>query len=108
MTALAVRPSGRRTPPPVAGWEWHECSDDGWAHLYFGVQLRGDNSARDPLVRPWCETLQRFPLDHARQSVSESKVIPKPGRTCPGCASQNEHRRVELPCPQQRRSGSRP
>jgi hypothetical protein len=87
-----------RTPPPVeGGWEWHECSDDQWAHLYHVAQLRGDGCDRATLVRPWCETLQVFPLDHSRTGVSRNKVIPQPGRTCPGCASQNEHRRVEVP-----------
>ncbi|WP_410644625.1 hypothetical protein [Amycolatopsis sp. lyj-346] len=93
---VAERPQ-RMQDPPVLGWEWHECADDGWAHLYDGAQLRGDGSERVPLVRPWCETLQRFPLDHARSTVSRDKIIPVPGRTCPGCASQNEHRRIEVP-----------
>ena len=103
MTAATVRPP-RWQAPPVAGWEWHICADDGWAHLYFGAQLRGEERERNPLVRPWCEVSQRFPLDHARHSVSENKVIPQPGRICPGCAAQNEHRRVELPC---QRGGAR-
>lgn len=95
MTALDER---LRTPPPVADWwEWHECADDGWSHLYHRAQLRGEGSDRIELVRPWCETLQRFPLDHSRESISRRKVIPTPGLVCPCCASQNEHRRVEVP-----------
>jgi hypothetical protein len=101
VTALDDRPM-TRTPPPVEGWEWHECTDDGWAHLYDPRNLRGDGSDRLMLVRPWCETLQRFPLDHGRTSVSPQKVIPKPGRVCPTCASQNEHRRIEVPSARRR------
>ncbi len=86
------------TPPPVdGGWEWHEYADDGWAHLYTWRELRGEDSGRVVLVLPWCETLQRFPLAHFKVSVSRKKVIPGVGRTCPWCARQNEHRRIEVP-----------
>jgi hypothetical protein len=103
VTALDDQPSTHTRPqqPAVDGWEWHEFDGAGeiLAHLYLGSELRGERSHRLVLVRPWCETLQRFPLDHDRPSVTKHKVIPQPGRTCPVCVSRNRARWVDIPHP---------
>jgi hypothetical protein len=110
VTALDNRPPTHcESRGPADGWEWHEFTGgDGCAHLYLRSELRGERSHRFPLVRPWCERRQRFPLDHDRFSVSKQKVIPKPGATCPLCADQHADRRIDLPYSRGCDSGGRP
>lgn len=76
-------------------WEWHEFTGgDGWAHLYLHSEIA---NPRLIMLLPWCLTDVRFLLEHDRPSISRHRVIPKPGRVCPVCASQNEHRRIGVP-----------
>ena len=90
MTALDDRPSW--IPRPRQDWwEWHEFAADGWAHLYHHSEIA---NPRLVMLLPWCLVDVRFPLEHDRPSVSPQRVIPKPGRACPVCAAQNEHRQV--------------
>ena len=90
MTALDERPLARIAKPLCDFWEWHEFTgDDGWAHLYRHSEIA---NPRLVLLLPWCLINDRFPLEHDRPGISRRRVIPKPGRACPVCASRNEHR----------------
>ncbi|WP_410619398.1 hypothetical protein [Amycolatopsis sp. cmx-8-4] len=92
MTALDDLRTSPGTTSPRDFWEWHEFTGgDGWAHLYLHSEL---TNTRLSMLLPWCLINDRFPLEHDRPSISRSRVIPKPGRSCPVCASQNEHRRI--------------
>ncbi|RJQ89684.1 hypothetical protein [Amycolatopsis panacis] len=84
MTALDDRLRQRREPVPViraAEYEWHDFVDR-QSHLYRTVQIRGEWT---PLLLPWCEEDQRYPLRHDRESVTDRVVRPVPGRTCEVC-----------------------
>jgi hypothetical protein len=95
VTALEDRPVRHAAGPRRDFWEWHEFTEgDGWAHLYLHSEMA---NPRLVLLLPWCLINDPFPLEHDRPSVSRGRVIPKPGRICPVCASQNEHRRIEVP-----------
>jgi hypothetical protein len=87
MTALDDRPIQRFRREFVsraAAYEWHAFMD-GLAHLYPTDQIHGE---WPPLLLPWCEEDQRFPLRHDRGSVTPHAVLPIPGRICGRC----EHR----------------
>lgn len=93
MTAVDDRATARSAAVEDS-WEWHEFGGgDGWAHLYLRSAMRNQ---RLEMLLPWCLRAAPFPLEHDRPSISRRKVIPVRGRTCPVCASQNEHRQIEV------------
>jgi hypothetical protein len=95
MTTLDDRPLTHTARPRGDFWEWHEfIGGDGWAHLYLHSEMA---NPRLVMLLPWCLVNDRFPLEHDRPSISRHRLIPKPGRMCPVCGSQNEHRRIEVP-----------
>lgn len=99
MTALDDRPrwlAKRVFVSRAAAYEWHAFID-GLAHSYLTVQVDND---WPPLLTPWCEETQAYPLKHDRASVTQHRVRPTPDRICAGCihrvrAANQEARRGE-------------
>jgi hypothetical protein len=84
MTALADGPrrrTGRVFVSRAAAYEWHAFID-GLAHSYLTAQLKSDCP---PLLTPWCEEAQAYPLKHDRESTTPHRVRPIPGLICQDC-----------------------